>query len=343
MIEQSGELYIETEDDAWTILLLLVNDQLDPDVVPIRFSKADWMGVHFNYRGRDLNQTLTPSLMSGVVEYQRFLYQVIALATKGEAKASRLTDKEKKTFELVFKVDKGSTDLAAKAQEIIEAISGKVFDNMTSTHKMICILIIAVFFFGYMGFETYLENNLEIQKVVTQQKKDDALAEIIKQMAPNPDQRAALIEDAAKKVPAVKEIKEKSDDAYDNIVRSAGGVDQLTIQGLSIDSQTVQSLTQITRRSAEKVTIKGRFTVSNVDTKVAGGFLVRFEEVGGTRVITANLADAILAERYKKVIERATFSKKVIQVTISARKIGDNFLDAKVLKASTPLERKAKP
>ena len=93
---------------------------------------------------------------------------------------------------------------------------------------------------------------------------------------------------------------------------------------------------QSTRRRAVKVTIKGLFTVSNVDTKTPGGFTVRFEEVNGDRNITANLNDVVLAERYKNVIERATFSKKVIKVTLSARRIGDDYLDAKVLKASTP-------
>ncbi|RVG58494.1 hypothetical protein [Sinorhizobium meliloti] len=336
MIESSGRVFIETQDDAWDILKRLLENKIDPDKTVIDFSKSDWINFHLNYKGSIFKQTLTPSVMSGIVEYQRLLYQVIALVTKGDPKVTRLTDVEKETFELVFKVNEGSTDLLARAQEVIDAISGKVFDNMTSAHKMICVLAIALMFFGHLGFQTYLENNLELSKISAQTGRDKQLTDIIQQLAPSRAEKAQLLDEASEAVPQVQDIRDKSEEAFEGIVKTAGGVDELSVQGVRVGAETIRTLTQTTRRQAKKVTLRGRFTVSNVDTKVKSGFLIRFDKVGEDLSITANIADALLAERYRKVIERATFSKRPINVVITARQVGNSYLDAKVLKASTP-------
>lgn len=336
LIETAESIAIESQEDAWEVLQRLMDGKINVDETSINFSQASWVNFHLNYKGSGFNQTLTPSVMAGIVEYQRHLYQVIALLTKGDPKVSRLTDDEKDSFELVFKVSEGSTDLFAKAQEIIDGIGGKVFDNMTSTHKMICVIVVALLFFGHYGFSTYLENNLELKKIESQTDRDKQLTDIIRQLTPGAEEKAKVLEKATQMAPQVEEIRGKANEAYEEIVRSAGSVDSLSVQGVSVGSETITALTQITRRQAKKITLKGLFTVSNVDTKVAGGFMVRFEKVGGDLVITANLADALLAERYKKVIERATFNKRAIRVTIAARQVGDSYLDARVLKAATP-------
>ena len=324
---------VANEDQAWEALRGILDGTIDPETSQLDFSAAEWVNFHVNYKGPKLQRTLTPSLMLGIVEYQRSLYRAIALVTKGDSRITKLTDDEKDEFELLFTVEEGSTDLLAKAQEIIDAVSGKVFDNMTSAHKMICVLVIALLFFGSQGFEAYLSSSAEVRKIEAQADRDKELTEIIKGLS---SERSKIVDKAAEAVPQAGEVREEAASAYDNIVRNAGGVDSITVQGVSIGSDVIQRLTQSTRRRAVKVTIKGLFTVSNVDTKTPGGFTVRFEEVNGDRNITANLNDVVLAERYKNVIERATFSKKVIKVTLSARRIGDDYLDAKVLKASTP-------
>lgn len=336
LIENEGRVFIETQDDAWEILKRLLSDNFDSENVQIDFSKADWVQFHVNYKGKIFNRTLTPSVMAGIVEYQRSLYQVIALVTKGDPKVTRLTDVEKEKFELVFEVKEGSTDLLAKAQEIIESVSGKVFENMTSTHKMICIILIALMFFGAGGFEKYLDNNLELTKVEAQTTRDKQLTDIIQQLTPKNAEKTKILDEATEAVPQAQGIIEKSEEAYDEIVKTAGGVDMLSIQGMQISSETIRTLTATTRRQAKKVTLRGLFTVSNVDTTVERGFLVRFDKVGEDLSVNANIADALLAERYRKVIERATFSKKPIRVVIAARQVGDSYLDAKVLSASTP-------
>lgn len=336
MIEVEGRIYIETQDDAWAILDRLLNGNLDPATTPIDFSKSDWINFNLNYKGGVFNSTLTPSVMSGIVEYQRRLYQVIALVTKGDLKVTRLTDEEKETFELVFKVEQGSTSLYAAAEEIIDTISGKVLDNMTSTHKMICVIIIALLFFGYHGFEAYLDSNLEHEKISSQTEREKQLTDIIRQLAPAAAEKAKLLDKAAEAAPEVSDIRGNAEGAFEEIVKTAGGVDTLSVQGFELSAETIRNLTQTTRRRSQKVTVKGLFTVSNVDTKVASGFVIRFDKVGEELSITANMADAVLADRYRKVIERATFSKKPIRVTIAARQVGDSYFDAKVLKASTP-------
>lgn len=337
MIDDGARLFVETEDDIWEILTQLLNKEFDADERDLDFSKATWMNFHLNYKGGVFQSALTPSVMAGIVEYQRALHQVVALLTKGDAKVTKLTDDEKQKFELVFAVSKGSTNLLADAQAIVETLTGKVFDGMSSTHKLICVLVFILAFFSYQGFEMYLDNNLETTRIEAQSERDQQLIDVIKKLTPSGESKTKVLENAADEVPQIDEIKAKAEDAYDNIIRTAGGVDTLTISGHTVDKATLERLTQITRRSGTKVTIKGLFTVSNVDTKkVANSFLVRFEEVNGNRIINANLADSIMSEKYQNTIQRATFSKKPIRLTIAATQIGDSYTKAKVIKAVSP-------
>lgn len=337
MIDDGARVFVETEDDVWDILTQLLNNRFDANAKELDFSMAKWINLHLNYKGGVFQSALTPSVMAGIVEFQRSLYQVVALLTKGDPRVTKLSIDEKQDFELVFKVSEGSTDLVATANEVIESLTGKVFEGMSSHDKLICVLVFVIVFFCYKGFELYLNNKQEISKTSAQAQRDTQLTEIISQLSRQEASRTRVLVQAGQAVPQSEVIKAKADDAYDHIVRSAEGVESLTISGHVVDKATLERLTQITRRSSEKVTITGLFLVSNVDTKkVANSFLVRFEEVDGNRVINANLADSIMSEKYQNIIQRATFSKKPIRLTISATKVGDSYTKAKVIKAVSP-------
>lgn len=328
---------IDSERKAWSVLRELLEGKLDPSEITLDFSAAQWATLHINYRGLSFDQSLTPSAMRGLIELQNALYRSIALVAYGDARITRLTDEDKRRFELVFKVNKGSSDVLSRAEDLLKEFGGKVAEKMNSKDIMICVLVIAVLFFGLQGFNSYLAHNLQTTEISSQEQREQRLMDIIQQFSSGASTEQEVLDKAIEQVPAVETIKEDADGAYEEIIKQTEGVDEISIQGVQLGSSTLAQMNQVTRRKAEKVTVKGLFTVSAVDaTRNPGGFVVKFDEVGGSREITADLTDAMVADKLRKVVERATFSKKPVRVTITARKLGDSYLDAKVIKAVSP-------
>ena len=95
MVSDAALIPVANEEQAWQALRGILDGTIDPETSQLDFSAADWVNFHVNYKGPKLQRTLTPSLMLGIVEYQRSLYRAIALVTKGDPRITKLTDDEK--------------------------------------------------------------------------------------------------------------------------------------------------------------------------------------------------------------------------------------------------------
>ncbi|EBW2250204.1 hypothetical protein C9R18_26560, partial [Salmonella enterica subsp. enterica serovar Enteritidis] len=70
---------IESEADAWRVLRELLNDEINANEITLDFGSADWARFHLNFKGEVFNQTVTASVMRGIVEYQTAFYRTAAL------------------------------------------------------------------------------------------------------------------------------------------------------------------------------------------------------------------------------------------------------------------------
>lgn len=332
---------INTEDEAWEVLRQLLDGEIDPKTLTLDFSGATWANFKAVYRGEAFHQSLTPSVMKGLIEYQNALYRCVALLLRNDARVNKLTDEEKDRFELTFQVRNGSSDLGAQAVTLLKQLGGQIIDKLAPEHVLFCALFISVAFFGTRVLDRVLKHAAEKHKTELDAEADVQLIGLVKELVQSDQKKWELFDRLSQAIPQLRQIDQQSSGAFDAILHASQGADELELQGRLLTSPTIRRLTQSSRRSAKDVIINGLFLVSNVDAKTSVGFVVKFEEVGGQgRTITANLTDVILGDRYGRVIKRATFSKEPIRARISARQIGDQYLDAKVLRASKP---RAKP
>jgi hypothetical protein len=129
-------------------------------------------------------------------------------------------------------------------------------------------------------------------------------------------------------------VQNQSFDGFEGLVRRSEESDGIRIQGKNLSKSDVIELNRQTRRSAKPVTLVKKVRVMAVDSSNPQGFMITLEDIDDGEVINASMFDTIVIDRYGKIVQRAEWDKKVISVVISGRKIGDQTVEAKVVKVS---------
>lgn len=345
---------IESEDDAWRVLSEILNDELDAEEISLDFGAADWAKVHLNFKGEIFHQTITASMMRGMVEYQSAFYRTAALLLRDDARINRLTDQEKDDFELIFKVDEGSSDLNADAAEQFKNVLGKCVDKMTGKQVLTAIIVVSLLFFGSPQVANYLNNDIEKTRIETAFKEETARIEAatkqkeiesaerrdtlqaIKDLVQENQRKTDLLEKAYENSDLAKRIGDFSRDAVDEILKNSSKADEVTIQGVTLQQNLIREITRTQRSRSTDIIIKDRFLVVGVESDDDTNFVVRLERVGTGEIIVATLEDPLLSAKHHKAIQQAEWRRREVMVHISARHVGDSYKDAKILRAFTP-------
>lgn len=345
---------ISSEDDAWRVLSDILNDKINADDVALDFGDAKWAKVHLNFKGEIFHQTVTASVMRGIVEYQSAFYRTAALLIKDDARTNRLTDQEKDDLELIFKVQEGSSDLNADAADPLKHVLGKCVDKMSGKQVLMAIIVVALLFFGSPQVANYLNNDIEKTRIETAFKEENARIEaetkrqeiasterrdtlqVIKDLVQENKRKTDLLEQAYEQSEAAKRIGELNRHAVDEILRNSSKADEVTIQGVTLKNNLIREITRSQRSSSTDIVVKDKFLVVGVESEDDYSFVVRLERVSTGEVIVATLEDPLLSAKHHKAIQQAEWKRRPVMVHIAARKVGDSYKDAKILRAFTP-------
>jgi hypothetical protein len=325
---------IDSEAAAWATLEGLLDGSLNPDAIELDFSAADWAQLHIIFRGHGFQQSLTPTVMKGLIEFQASLYKTVANLLKDDPRGIRLSNEERELFELNFKVSAGSSDLQAPGKDTLLELASKALESMNSGHKLIAILVMAGLYFGTPIAQSLVSNDLEKVRIEAakekDQRKDDAIAAALADSA----KKTAILEKALNQSDKIAAIQRDSTEAYKALVKGADEAESVQIQGFEITEERISELNKSTRRRAKKVVFTAAYKIVNVEPKEDSGFVIRLRRTDNGDEITAKITDAIASDRFTRIVSRAEWKKAPINVKISARRFGDEIRDAEVIKVS---------
>lgn len=341
-------LRLDSEQAAWNALNALLDKTIDAKNVILNLDDMSWAGLRLIYKGSSFNATIPTSVMKSLVEFQNDFYRTAALILKDDDRVTRLTDKEKEDLELIFTVDKGSSDFWAFAGKQIKGIGEKAIDKMTGRQILIGFIFAILVYFTHAGVTLYMNSQLEMKRIEIQEKqiesnekeKKDLYDFLEKIMNDRKDERATL-KRAESNSSIAATVHDHSNHAMSEIIKNATSAEELNIQGSIFDSSSIASLTRSTRSKSSKVVIKKQFYVRGVDSEQTTAFQVRLESVDGEDRFTAILEDPLVGAKYQKAIERAEWSQKPVMIHVNARMVGEEIRDAKIVKAHTPRSRTA--
>lgn len=340
------ELKIDSEQAAWDALEGLLDGTIDGERATLDLTNLKWTQVRVKYEGKPFNQTVTASIMRGLIEYQNDVYRSAALILKEDGRVTRLTDLEKSQLELIFKVESGSSNLISSAKESLDAF-GSAVGKMTGKQVLIAVLTFLILFFGTQAVGLYLDHVIKNKQIEAeskgrefdlQEKKD--LFEFIDGIIKKNGADQSTIDSAFRSSLVASEIGENNRHAIDEIIRNSTGADSVVIQQTTIPSYVINEITRSTRARSEKITLKKLFKVAGVDSENTDAYTVKLDPEDGSHPIIAELEDPLVGSSYQKAISNAEWSHEPVMVHVVARKVGQRIVDAKIVKAYKPRTRK---
>jgi hypothetical protein len=270
----SGALSIDLDSEQKVLDTLkgVLDGSLDSTDITLDFTHADWAKFDLRLSGPKFNKSLTPSIMSGLVDYQTALYKSLALLTKNDPRINKLKDLEKSQLELIFTVREGSSEVEAEGKNPLLRLASMLADKMSGKQLLIATLVLGLAYFGSGAFSAYLNYEAGISK-------DDTQKETLLGITKHDEDFVKAISDAVKASNLAEQVQRQSFDGFEALVRKSEESDGITLQGKKLSKEDVQELNKQTRRSAKPITFSIEASILSVDSYSPDGFTVKMEDI----------------------------------------------------------------
>lgn len=148
------------DDVVFTLQDLLQSSDTES---PYRISIQNLPDFKLYLKGDKFDNSITPSIMQGIIELQKCIYRAYMLARYGNDSLKPLSNYERNALELKVVVNPGSADVFIKLLETFDKMFG-LMDGMESRRKFIIILTVLAVIAGGVGwlyFDSYLGHQAE--------------------------------------------------------------------------------------------------------------------------------------------------------------------------------------
>lgn len=308
------KIVIQSEDDAIHLLEKVVNGELE--VNPETLSFENWPKLVLHLEGPKYHQSVTPTVMNGLLDLQREINRAYALARYNTVNTRSLTKKEREDLEITVEVEDGSSTLEINLQEILLKFIELTGAKMEPVHVVITVLGVAGMYFGSSVIKSYLEHRRQIREKEIKSEEDKLLLSNFRFASEEETKRTKIIAELAKKDYRVENIEHSAHDAHTSIVKSVTSANEVEIQGVPIDSQVAHILVQNARRKSEEVRIDGKFILLKVDARKPDKFNVTVRNCDSNEEIDAIVQDDSLSQSYKKSLQEAEWARRPVKLKI---------------------------
>lgn len=324
------DIVIRSEEDAYEVL----RRARDKELAPYNLIVFDgWPTLNLYLKGEKFDQSLTPTVMKGLLEFQKGIYRSYA-AAKYDHPAKRLSEKEREELEIRVDVNKGSSDLEINFQEIAEKLLVQMVGKMNSEDIVITIVTIAVLYFGTSAYRSFLENRKETRiREISDETQRETLA-VLQYASEQETKRAQIIADLAKDNNKVNNIAQIAFDAQADVVKAMAAGNTAKVDDISLTAEIAESLTQNARRKSQEVRLDGVYRLIKLDWTDPSKFKVRVRNVNTGISLDAEVQDDSLDGRHKEALREAEWSRSPVTLQINAKTFGDDaYQNAVVISA----------
>lgn len=268
--------------------------------------------LRIRFEGKGYASSLPGNCLRGLWEYQQCIYKAVAACLYGAEDIRKLTREDLDTFELVFQVQGGSTDLSAKLGEFLGALSG-FLSSMDSKDKFKTITAIALVV-GLAWSATSIVDSRE------ETKKEQIKATVQVSEESEKTRQFQIFERIITENPTVERFAHYSSEGARSIVKGAAGSNRITLGKSIFDRDEIEEVNQRSAKEAPTAEILNEnFTILRSDTRSIGmtKFLVCRED--GTE-FTAFMQDSDFDENDLRAIWKAAKDRRTIRLEMNATK-----------------------
>lgn len=334
-----AQITIESEVDAYAALERALAGKLPEDTI-VKF--GDWPNLHFVVRGDEFNASLTPPIMSGLLDFQRGIYRSFAAVTYGDPN-KRLSDSEKKLLQINVKVKKGSSQLDIPADELLKHLITEMMTKMPPEYVLIAVLSIAVMYFGGSFLKTFLDNRKEVRIREVGDETQRATLAAMQFSSAQETERMRILASAMGKVPQLEIAAEEAKDAQAALVKSVREADEAEISGVYLERDDAVVLTRNGRHEVTQARLDGKYRLLKLDWSAPGSFKVKVQRLKDDLIIDADVQDDTLTGAYKEILKDAEWSRNPVILSINAKKVGASYKEAVIVRVERDGPKKRRP
>lgn len=315
------DIVIRSEEDAYEVLRRARDRQLGP-YNSIVFD--GWPTLNLYLQGDKFHQSLTPTVMKGLLEFQKGIYRSYA-AAKYDHPAKRLSEQEREDLEIRVDIHDGSSDLEINYQELAAKLLEQMVGKMDSQDIVITIITIAVLYFGTSAYRSFLETRKETRiKEISDETQREMLA-AQKYTTEQETKRAQIIADLARENSKVDNIVQIAFDAQTDVVKAMAAGRSSKVDDILLDAGIAESLTQNARRRSEEVRLDGVYRLIKLDWTDPNKFKVKVFNTKSGISLDAEVQDDSLTGKYKEALREAEWSRSPVLLKINAKTFGNEL------------------
>ena len=324
------EIVIRSEEDAYHFLQLASRDEIG-GYSKIRFD--GWPTLSLYFKGEKFEQSITPTVMKGLLELQKGIYKSFAVA-KFDSPTKRLSDEQKDALEIKVGVKGGSSSFEINYQEIAVKLIEQLGARMNPTEVLISVVSIAVLYFGTSAYKSYLEGRKEIRSKEVSDETQRKTLEALTFVSEQETKRTEILVTLAAKNHQVENIARLAHDAHTEVVKCLAAGSEANIDGVSIAPEVSEVLTQNARRKSSEVRLDGSYRLLKLDWSDPTRFRVKIFNTKSGLQLDADVQDDSLTGSTKDALKAAEWNRKPVKLKVNAKLIGEEvYRDATVISA----------
>jgi|TARA_B110000211_G_scaffold54451_2_gene60385 hypothetical protein len=332
-------ILIQNEDDAIDVLKSYYDGEVADDKV-VDFEFDGWPSLEVRLTGDNYKGTITPTVMVGFIELQKEVYRTFAYAKYGTFNTNKLTHKERDELELRVYVKDGSSILNVDFQALLESFMTNSLSKLTGKQVVFTVLSIGLMFAGTSAYKSFLDDRknqrsheLELRKEDNNAKEKKALVDGMTFMSKEESKRLELMNKIINSTAHSSNVKAHAESAQISLVKSFKKADTIEIAGITLDTEEVKELIKNAKKEFNQVRLDGTYRILTVDSSVPDIFKVKIINTINERRFTALVRDETLQSEYKTIIKNAEWSKKRVDLAITAKEFNDEIKEAVIIKA----------
>lgn len=323
------KLIIRSEEDAWKALKQATTGNGYPKNLSVEFD--GWPTFKLDFKGKDWNSTVPTRIMQPLLDVQRDINRAYTGVRYNEFNLRRLTNEERDELEVVVKVKKGSSAFDADLWKQFNEIAKVAMDHMSGNEIVVMVLGLALVAVAPELFRAWLRSR---------DKDKDGKNRI--ELSRLENERLKIFSDAVKVQPKLEVANEETQATNNRLLKATKPGDHVQLRDVRLSSEEVQAVVQTERERSRDVDLHGQFAILGNRTDKSDGFRIDVRRLSDDLTLKAEVPLELPADQ-RELIEKAEWSKSVIELSISAQQLRDTISEAVVYHAAEVKRKKNIP
>lgn len=334
MANTDNKFIISDEQSAILVLEQLLQDDVDIDISLVQFK--GWGDFSIRLTGEKFENSLTPTVMRGIIELQQALYRSYALAVYNDENPNRLTKQERQQLELRVEIKKGSSLINIDVDQAIGDILTAAVSKMSSVQLVGLVIVMSILFFGKTVWVRHIEKSQAIkEKELENENMKAVLEEMNKQtqiFQEGNQKTLDVLEKTIEKIPQASQLHHIANQAQHELLRSTKYADTVNIDhAIEMTGESAEFFTQSARKTWQNVRLDGKYRLLKVDSTNVRERKVHLENVASKDVFWATLTDESMDKKHINNLSNAEWSLHPVGLQIVAKSLDGKLKDAQII------------